>query len=73
MHHGLKLTRLYFCGLWGLRQSILFRLSQLCRFDLYIEVWIPREVEEEFFKKYPLTRREANFSTGTRKNARTMD
>ena len=43
-------------GLWGLNLFSLLR-------DLYIEVWIPREVEEEFFKKYPLTRREA------RKNA----
>lgn len=39
-------------GLWGLNLLSLLR-------DLYTEVWIPREVEEEFFKKHPVTRREA--------------
>ena len=33
-------------GLWGLNLLSLLR-------DLYTEVWIPREVEKEFFKKYP--------------------
>ena len=39
-------------GLFGLNLLSLLR-------DLYIEVWIPREVEKEFLKKDPRVRREA--------------
>ena len=39
-------------GLFGLNRLSLLR-------DLYTEVWIPREVEREFLKKYPIVRREA--------------
>ena len=39
-------------GLFGINRLSLLR-------DLYAEVWIPKEVEREFLKKYPIVRREA--------------